>query len=158
MLADALELAARIPERARVVDVGSGAGAPGLPLAILRDDLEVTLVEPLQKRVSFLRVAVGALAWPGDRKPKVVRDRGEAVADRGERFDVAISRATLPPPAWLELGARLAPEVWVLLAQIEAPTRAGLAITDDVRYRWPLTAAERRAVRYVEASPQRIST
>jgi 16S rRNA (guanine527-N7)-methyltransferase len=148
MLADALELAARIPEGARVVDVGSGAGAPGLPLAILRDDLEVTLVEPLQKRVSFLRVTVGALAWPGARRPKVTRDRGEAVADRGERFDVAISRATLPPPSWLELGARLAPEVWVLLAQIEAPAREGLEVFDDVRYRWPLTDAERRAVRY----------
>jgi 16S rRNA (guanine527-N7)-methyltransferase len=148
MLADALELAARLPEGARVVDVGSGAGAPGLPLAIARDDLEVTLVEPLQKRVSFLRVTVGALDWHGARKPKVARDRGEAVADRGERFDVAISRATLPPPAWLELGARLAPDVWVLIAQIEPPAGEGLRAIDDIRYRWPLTGAQRRAVHY----------
>jgi 16S rRNA (guanine527-N7)-methyltransferase len=151
MLADAFELAARIPEGARVVDVGTGAGAPGLPLAIARSDLELTLVEPLQKRVSFMRTAVGALSWPTPRRPKVLRDRGEALVDRGETFDVAISRATLPPPAWLALGARLAPAVWVLLAQIEPPSHEGFAITEDVRYRWPLTGAERRAVLYRRA-------
>ena len=51
MLADALALAPRIAEGARVVDVGTGAGAPGLALALLRPDLETTLVEPLTKRV-----------------------------------------------------------------------------------------------------------
>jgi 16S rRNA (guanine527-N7)-methyltransferase len=148
MLADALELAVKIPNGKRIVDVGTGAGAPGLPLAIAREDLELTLVEPLQKRVSFVRTCVGALAWPSSLRPKVVRDRGEAVADRNESFDVAISRATLPPPSWLALGARLAPEVWVLLAQIEPPAIDGLTIADDIRYRWPLTGAERRAVLY----------
>src|SRR5437870_4377425 len=55
MVADAVVLAARVPSQARVVDVGSGAGGPGLALAVLRSDLAVTLVEPLAKRVSFLR-------------------------------------------------------------------------------------------------------
>ncbi|HVY45752.1 MAG TPA: RsmG family class I SAM-dependent methyltransferase, partial [Minicystis sp.] len=152
MVADAFVLAGAIAPGARVVDVGSGAGAPALALAALRPDLALTLVEPLQKRVSFLRVTAGAIAWGGPR-PVVVRERGEQTAARGARFDVAISRATLPPREWLALGARLAPEVWVLLAQAEPPDEPGLGVTQDVRYRWPLTGVDRRAVRYRAASP-----
>ena len=148
MLADALVLAARIPEGARVVDVGTGAGAPGLPLAIARPDLSVTLVEPLQKRVALLRTALGSLSGA---RPTVVRARGEELAARGERFDVAASRATLAPAVWLTLGAKLAPEgaVWVLLAREAPPAKEGWRIVDDVSYRWPLTGKERRAVRFM---------
>jgi 16S rRNA (guanine527-N7)-methyltransferase len=148
MLADALMLAARIAEGARVVDVGTGAGAPGLPLAIARPDLSVTLVEPLQKRVALLRTAVGSLA---STRPAVVRARGEELAARGERFDVAVSRATLAPAVWLDLGAKLAPEgaVWVLLAREAPSVKEGWNIAEDVSYRWPLTGKERRAVRFM---------
>src|SRR4051794_21721280 len=55
MLADAMMLAPQVAKGARVVDVGTGAGAPGLALAILRPDLRVTLAEPLGKRAAFLR-------------------------------------------------------------------------------------------------------
>jgi len=54
-------LAALIPRAATVCDVGSGAGLPGIPLAIARPDLRVTLVEPLARRVSFLRGVVDEL-------------------------------------------------------------------------------------------------
>jgi 16S rRNA (guanine527-N7)-methyltransferase len=154
MLADALFLAGRLGRGATVVDVGSGAGAPGLPIAFARPDLAVTLVEPKQLRVATIRSAIGraraAGAAPAGASPRVVRSRGEDLARRGERFDVAVSRATLPPPEWLELGARLAPEgdVWVLLAQAATPALAGWRVVEDLAYRWPLTARERRAVRY----------
>src|SRR4051812_10341863 len=59
MVADALILSTRIDPEQRVVDIGTGAGAPGFALALLRPDLKVTLVEPLAKRVSFLRTAIG---------------------------------------------------------------------------------------------------
>ncbi len=150
MLADALELAARIPKGARVVDVGSGAGAPGLPLSIARDDLEVTLVEPLQKRVSFVRVSVGALAWPDARRPRVVRDRGEALADRGERFDVAILARDLAASGVARARRPASrPTSGCCSRKWRAPTLDGFsAVTDDARYRWPLTGVERRAVLY----------
>jgi 16S rRNA (guanine527-N7)-methyltransferase len=156
MLADALVLSSHLALDRTVVDVGSGAGAPGLPLALARPDLSVTLVEPLQKRVALLRTAVGELVASGaapERLPRVLRKRGEEIARAGERFDVAISRATLPPPEWLALGVELAPagEVWVLLAQGDPPAREGWRITADVRYSWPLTGAGRRAVRFVGA-------
>jgi 16S rRNA (guanine527-N7)-methyltransferase len=152
MLADAALLARHLPPRAHVVDVGSGAGAPGLGVALLRPDLQLTLVEPLPKRVAFLRTVIGSVQLQGAR-PEVVRGRGEDLVGR-PRFTAATSRATLSPAAWLELGAKLAPEgdVWVLLAREEPPSMTGRAIADDLRYVWPLTRAERRAVRYTPAA------
>ena len=148
MVADAAMLAERVPEGASVVDVGSGAGAPGLALALMRADLRVRLVEPLAKRVSFLRTVVGTV---GRTDIVVERGRGEDVAKRGDRFDVAIARATLPPPAWLDLGARLVVpggSVWVFLAKEAAPERASARLAEDVAYEWPHTHVARRAVRY----------
>jgi len=145
MLADAVFLAKQMPEKARVVDVGSGAGAPGLALALVRPDLAVTLVEPLAKRVSFLRTVIGTL---GRTDVALVRGKGETLA--GE-WDVAISRATLAPAAWLPLGLRLAPTAWALLAREEPPAIEEARLDADHAYTWPLTNAARRAVRYVRA-------
>ncbi|MFO0617461.1 MAG: RsmG family class I SAM-dependent methyltransferase [Polyangiaceae bacterium] len=142
LVADAVVLAGRVAKGVTVVDVGSGAGAPGLPLALLRQDLEVTLVEPLDKRVSFLRSAIGRAA-AGARLPRVVRGRGESLVGKGT-FGVAISRATLPPDEWLALGSRLAADVWVLLAT--TPLTTGEPV-EAVDYVWPLTGVARRAVR-----------
>ncbi len=78
----------------RVVDIGSGAGLPGLPLAIARPDLEIALLEPMLRRTDFLREAVAELGLAVE----VVRGRAEErwVRDQiGER-DVAVSRAVAP--------------------------------------------------------------
>ena len=104
MLADALVLSKHVPEGARVVDVGAGAGAPGLALGIVRPDLAVTLVEPLAKRTAFLRTVLAAIERTD---VTVVGKKGEPLVQAGTTFDVAISRATLSPPAWLALGAQL---------------------------------------------------
>lgn len=77
-----------IPEGSRVGDVGSGAGLPGIPLSILRPDLEVTLIEPLLRRSNFLTGVVEELGL-GPRV-KVVRSRAE---DLTESFDVVTARA-----------------------------------------------------------------
>ncbi len=147
MLADALALSSELPPASRVVDVGSGAGAPGLALALLREDLRVTLVEPLGKRASFLRTVLGAT----DRSDIVLeRARGEAMAGRGP-WEVAISRATLPPGAWLDLGTTLVGPggvVWVLLARDAPPFNPRASVEKDRAYTWPLTGAERRIVSY----------
>jgi 16S rRNA (guanine527-N7)-methyltransferase len=67
-------LAEAIPHGADVCDIGSGAGLPGLVLAIARPDLSVTLVEPLLRRSTFLREAVSTL---GLQNVEVVRARAE---------------------------------------------------------------------------------
>ena len=83
-----------VPESASVLDVGSGAGLPGLPMAIARSDLRVTLLEPLERRVAFLRETVAALGLEG--QVAVVRGRAEdrAVAPA----DVVTARALAPLP------------------------------------------------------------
>ena len=75
----------------RVVDIGSGAGLPGLPLAIARPDLVVTLLEPMQRRTDFLSEVVGSLGVAVD----VVRGRAEepSVMTALAGADVVTSRA-----------------------------------------------------------------
>jgi 16S rRNA (guanine527-N7)-methyltransferase len=153
MLADALALATRIPQAARLVDVGTGAGAPGLALALLRPDLEVTLVEPLGKRASFLRTAAGVVQRPDI---AIERVRGEALQGR-RAWDVAVSRATLAPAEWLALGTSLVVPggaVGVLVAKDAAPDAGpGGALEEEHAYRWPLTGADRRVLLYRAPSP-----
>jgi 16S rRNA (guanine527-N7)-methyltransferase len=86
-----------VPDEASVADIGSGAGLPGLVLAIARPDLAVTLVEPLLRRTTFLEEAVVAL---GLDNVAVVRARAEEL--HGDRsFDVVTSRAVAPLPKLL---------------------------------------------------------
>ena len=83
-----------VPEGAAVCDIGSGAGLPGLALAIARPDLSICLVEPLLRRTTFLEEAVERL---GLRGVEVVRGRAEEL--HGARtFDVVTSRAVAPLP------------------------------------------------------------
>jgi 16S rRNA (guanine527-N7)-methyltransferase len=76
----------------RVADIGSGAGLPGIPLAIARPDLSVTLIEPLLRRSVFLGEVIEEL---GLDSVEVIRGRAEEVAARRGHldFDVATSRA-----------------------------------------------------------------
>ena len=132
---DAWEIAGRIArDGGGVVDVGSGFGAPGMPVAILRPDLEVKLVEPLGKRATFLRNVIGTLGLTA--RVEVLETKGEQVAEAGIRFDTAISRATLSPEEWLSLGERLAPEgeVVALLARDPPPDHAGRRVAWRVDY------------------------
>jgi 16S rRNA (guanine527-N7)-methyltransferase len=74
-----------------VADVGSGAGLPGLPLALVRPDLRVVLVEPLLRRATFLGEAVTALGL--DERVEVVRGRAE---EQALAVDVVTARAVAP--------------------------------------------------------------
>jgi len=85
-------LAAALPRDASVADIGSGAGLPGLVLAIARADLRVTLVEPLLRRTTFLEEAVERLGLDG---VTVVRGRADALHGAA-RFDIVTARAVAP--------------------------------------------------------------
>ena len=86
-------IAPLVPAGARVVDVGTGAGLPGIPLAIARPDLGVDLVEPLERRTTFLSEVVELLGLTGCR---VVRGRAEDVIETVGGADVVTSRAVAP--------------------------------------------------------------
>ena len=83
-----------IPPAARVLDIGSGAGLPGIPLALARPDLRVVLVEPLARRVEWLRMVLADLELPLE----VERGRAEdtPIRRRWEGADVVTSRAVAP--------------------------------------------------------------
>ncbi len=94
--------AALLPEGARIIDIGSGAGFPGIPLMIARPDLTCTLLDAQGKRVKFLEMVIERLALPAE----AVHARAEDFArlpERRETYDVAVSRAVTGLPALLEL-------------------------------------------------------
>jgi 16S rRNA (guanine527-N7)-methyltransferase len=80
-----------IPREATVADIGTGAGLPGIVLALVRPDLHVSLVEPLLRRTTFLLEAVERLDL---RNAEVVRSRAEDLP--AASFDVVASRAVAP--------------------------------------------------------------
>lgn len=86
-------LAELIPTGAVVADVGSGAGLPGIVLAVARSDLSITLIEPLARRTAFLVEAVEAL---GLERVDVVRGRAEDLVGRIGQLDVVTARAVAP--------------------------------------------------------------
>lgn len=83
-------LAPLVPAAARVLDLGSGAGIPGIPLAIARPDLSVTLVESMSRRTAFLHDVVAALGLD----VRILTVRAEH-ADAGSA-DVVVARAVAP--------------------------------------------------------------
>lgn len=85
-----------MPHGVRVADVGSGAGLPGIPLAIARPDLDITLIEPLLKRSVYLQEVVDLLGLPN---VTVIRGRAEEKQVRaalGDGVDIVTSRAVAP--------------------------------------------------------------
>ena len=90
---DSLTISKYISDGTRVVDVGTGAGFPGIPLKIYRQDIEITLLDSLQKRINFLDEVIKELNLE---KIEIIHSR---VEDFGkdkryrEKFDIATSRA-----------------------------------------------------------------
>jgi 16S rRNA (guanine527-N7)-methyltransferase len=82
-----------VPEGVTVCDVGSGAGLPGIPLALVREDLKITLLEPLLRRTTFLTEVVELL---GLDHVTVVRGRAEEVMGKIQPVHVVTARAVAP--------------------------------------------------------------
>lgn len=99
--ADSLTLLQAVPDLplgARICDVGTGAGFPGVPLKIARPDLKLTLVDSLRKRLTFLE---GALATLHITEVATIHSRAEEL--KGKRFELVTARAVAALPkliAW----------------------------------------------------------
>ena len=81
-----------LPQGASLFDIGSGAGLPGIVIALARPDLKVTLIEPLERRVEFLNEAVAAIALGGV-EIEVIRGRAQDVK---KSADFVTARAVAP--------------------------------------------------------------
>lgn len=134
--------AALIPHGAQVIDIGSGAGFPGVPLAIVRGDVRVTLLEPRRKRAAFLRHAVRSVPLEN---ASVLEERVEELSRGG--FLVATTRALGELPELLGAADFLAPG-GVLLAWTTDPgaLAAELAPLFRLEQAVPLPASQRRAI------------
>ena len=87
-----LLLALDVPQGARVMDVGSGAGFPGIPLAIARPDMEILLLDSLGKRVRFLESVIGELGLHARAEHGRCEDAGREKGKR-EQYDLVTARA-----------------------------------------------------------------
>lgn len=158
-------LADLVPADSSVCDIGSGAGLPGLVLAIARPDLAVTLVEPLLRRTTFLDEAVAEL---GLDRVEVVRARADALhGDR--RFDVVTSRAVAPLGRLLEWSMPLVAPTGALVAMKGSSVAEEVAAARPDLRRWrcaepeirvlgdPADLSSTRALRVAWADPGQVS-
>ncbi len=90
---DSLTIEKYIPQNARIIDVGTGAGFPGIPIKIVRPDVEVVLLDSLNKRINFLNEVIEKC---GLKKITTIHGRAEEVAHKKEyreQFDFSTARA-----------------------------------------------------------------
>ena len=148
---DSLAVAPFVP-RGTLLDAGSGAGFPGLPLRIVRPDLEVFLVDSVQKKVAFLKSVLAELRLPNVRA-LAVRLEGKPAEEGLPRVNGAVARAFAGPRPWLQLASEYVLPGGLVLCMLgprdEAPpAEAGLELVRELAYKLPFSGAHRRLLLY----------
>jgi len=108
-IANCIPITTLIPNGVRVVDIGSGAGLPGIVIALARPDLKVTLIEPLSRRVDFLNEVIKELGL----SIEVIRARSEVVK---KQFEIVTARAVAPLERLISISWHMIPRGGSLLA------------------------------------------
>lgn len=135
-----------------LLDAGSGAGFPGIPAAIALPDLEVTLVDSVQKKVAFLKSALAELRLPRVRA-YAVRLEGNPSREDLPRVHAAVSRAYAQPREWLGLAEHYVLPGGVAICMLgpsdEPPERVGeMALREQLGYALPYSKAQCRLAIY----------
>jgi len=139
---DSLAPAAHIPRTGPglVIDVGSGAGFPGIVIACLRPDLEIALIESRRRRASFLREAIRAIPLPAARILEMRAEEAATDPELAGRAAVAISRA-LRLDVFLALAVPLLAPHGTAIA-MQTPRTAGLARERALEHGFRLAARQ----------------
>jgi len=135
-----------------LLDAGAGAGFPGIPIAVARPDLEVALVDSVQKKVAFLKSALAELRLP-KAKAYAVRLEGNPSREELPRVHAAVARAFAPPSDWLHLAQQYVLPGGVAICMLgpsdEIPDSIDdLALKQELRYALPYSGAQRRLAIY----------
>lgn len=147
-LLDSLAVLGEVPVGPRrVLDVGAGAGLPGIPWAVVRGDLDVTLVDAVQKKVAFMKTAIATLGLA--KRVRAVHQRAEGAGDGLGTFELVVSRAFTDLERWLPLAVQyLAPRgrIVCMLGQPvpeavvgAAAAKSGVSLKSSRRFALPLS-------------------
>jgi len=155
-LVDSLALLRTLGPARTLLDLGSGAGLPGIALACARPDLAVTCCDTVFKKVAFVKTVAAELelAVTG----KAVRALGDPEAEGLRRCEAVVSRALTDPARWLPLGERYVAEGGKLFAMLgrgadegilrEIAIRNGLLLEELDRFTLPRSGATRAIARF----------
>ena len=135
-----------------LLDAGSGAGFPRIPAAIARPDLEVCLVDSVQKKVAFLKNVLAELRLPKV-KAFAVRLSGSPAGEDLPRVHAAVARAYAAPREWLTLAAHYVLPGGVAICMLgptdEVPEEVGdLKLQEQLGYTLPYSKSQRRLAIY----------
>jgi 16S rRNA (guanine527-N7)-methyltransferase len=155
-LVDSLALLPAVAVARTLLDVGSGAGIPGVPLACVRRDLAVTCCDSVTKKIAFVKSVAVELGV--DVRGVVARADGNPEAEKLPRADVVVSRALADPERWVPLGARYLSDDGLLLAMLgrdaDEATLASLGAESGLRFEGldrfelPLSGSSRAVARW----------
>ncbi len=155
-LVDSLALLRTLGSAATLLDVGSGAGLPGVVVACARGELEVTCCDSVQKKVAFVKAVSAELDLRV--RAKAVRAAGDPDGEALPRCDAVVSRAFAEPERWLPLAVRYLAEGGKAFAMLgrapddaalaEVGRASGLALELVDRFVLPRSGARRAIARY----------
>jgi 16S rRNA (guanine527-N7)-methyltransferase len=148
---DSLAVAPLLPSGS-LLDAGTGAGFPGIPIAIARPDLEVALVDSVQKKVAFLKSVLAELRLPKV-KAYAVRLEGNPSREELPRVHAAVARACAAPVDWLRLAGQYVLPGGIAICMLgptdAVPAQVGaLKLSQELAYELPYSKAQRRLAIY----------
>ncbi|MGC3999754.1 MAG: 16S rRNA (guanine(527)-N(7))-methyltransferase RsmG [Anaeromyxobacter sp.] len=156
-LVDSLAVLPSLGPARSLLDLGAGAGLPGVPLACARPELQVTCCDSVSKKVAFVKAVAVELGLENVRGV-AARATGNPDADRLPRAEAVISRALTDPEQWLPLGKAYLAEGGVLLAMLgreadeaklaDVGARNGLRLEGVQRFELPVSRAPRAVARW----------
>jgi 16S rRNA (guanine527-N7)-methyltransferase len=156
-LLDSLAIHREVAGAKSLLDIGAGAGFPGLPLAILFPEMATTLVEAVGKKVGFMKTFIARQRLQNARAVQQ-RSEGKIESEKLPRADAVVSRALMDLPKWVLLGSAYVSDFGTLIAMVgpeprldeavEAASVVGLRLLGCRSYSLPFSNANRSVVTF----------